>query len=225
MSSEIGVIITSHNREAYLAEAIESVLSQTLQPHDVIVVDDGSTDESVAVARRYGDRVKVIEQANSGCAVARNTGAAAATGTHLAFLDDDDLWPADSLQRRADTLDADPSVDAIFGGVEQFVSPDIPADKAGAFECPPGVQPARLAGSVLIRRPVFDTLGGFDPSAGLIEMIDFFARFSSAGYVQKEIPDLVLRRRIHGSNMVTSQAEMQRQYLKSLRNKLRRPVS
>ncbi|MCA8898184.1 MAG: glycosyltransferase family 2 protein, partial [Hyphomonas sp.] len=90
---KVSVVITSHNREAYLAEAIESVFSQTLQPHEVIVVDDGSTDESVAVAHRYGDRVKVIEQANSGCAVARNTGAAAATGTHLAFLDDDDLWP------------------------------------------------------------------------------------------------------------------------------------
>ena len=92
------VVIPVYNRQDFLGEAIESALQQRLPPADIIVVDDGSTDESCKIARSFGDCVRVIEQDNAGCAVARNRGVAASTSEYIAFLDSDDVWYPWTLQ-------------------------------------------------------------------------------------------------------------------------------
>ena len=92
MLGGISVIIPAFNAERYLAAAIDSVFDQTLQPDEVIVVNDGSTDRTAAVLVGYGDRINVIAQPNGGIAVANNRGVAAASGSFLCFLDADDLW-------------------------------------------------------------------------------------------------------------------------------------
>jgi glycosyltransferase involved in cell wall biosynthesis len=97
----ITAIIPVHNGERHLAEAIQSVLAQTLPPGEIIVVDDGSTDASAAIAQSFGAPVRVLAQPNLGPAAARNLGLAHATGDLLAFLDADDLWTPNKLARQA----------------------------------------------------------------------------------------------------------------------------
>jgi glycosyltransferase involved in cell wall biosynthesis len=110
----VSVIIPSYNCAPYLAEAIDSVLGQTCPPHEVIVVDDGSTDGSLEIARGYGDAVVVVAQENAGVSAARNRGFDLATGDWLALLDADDLWSSDKLERQLSTVKGHSEVVCVF---------------------------------------------------------------------------------------------------------------
>lgn len=110
------VIIPAHNAEGCLAECLDSVLAQTLPPHEVIAINDGSTDGTAAVARRYGDRITYIEQQNTGQGAARNAGLRVATGKHIAFLDADDYWLSGFLQATVAFLEQTPEAVAVSTG-------------------------------------------------------------------------------------------------------------
>jgi glycosyltransferase involved in cell wall biosynthesis len=102
----ISVIIPTFNRGSWLPETVGSVLAQTVPPLEILVVDDGSTDDTQAVCRQFPDPVRYIRQDNAGVGAARNRGAAEARGEWLAFLDSDDLWPADKLEVQLAALEA-----------------------------------------------------------------------------------------------------------------------
>jgi glycosyltransferase involved in cell wall biosynthesis len=104
----VSVVITTYNTGRYLPETLESVFAQTYPSFEVIVVDDGSTDDSVARARAFGDRVRVLTRPHEGLGPARNAGAAEATGEYLAFLDSDDLWVPDALAVQVAQAEAHP---------------------------------------------------------------------------------------------------------------------
>lgn len=118
MNPSFSVIIPAFNSAATLARAIESVQSQTWPAHEIIVVDDGSTDATAKVARHYGDAVRLIQQANSGVSVARNAGATAATGDWLAFLDADDWYEPDRIRLHAEWIAEDATLDCLTGDYE-----------------------------------------------------------------------------------------------------------
>ena len=118
MSVRFSVIIPTFNAAATLARAIESVRAQSWPAHEIIVVDDGSTDATAEVTRQYGAAVRLIQQPNSGVSVARNAGAAAATGDWLAFLDADDWYVVDRIRLHAEWIDADPTLDFLTGDYE-----------------------------------------------------------------------------------------------------------
>lgn len=118
MSPRFSVIIPAFNAAATLARAIESVRAQTWPVHEIIVVDDGSTDATPEVARRFGDAVRLIAQRNSGVSAARNAGAAAATGDWLAFLDADDWYAPDRIALHAAWIEEDPALDCLTGDYE-----------------------------------------------------------------------------------------------------------
>jgi len=221
----VSVIVPLYNDEPYLDEALRSILDQTRPPEQIIVVDDGSTDGSVEVARKYLPRITVLTQANQGAAGARNLGIAAATGDVIAFLDADDLWTADSLQRRLDVLEADPGVDAVYGLVEQFISPDVDAPTRERLHLPEGQTAARFAGAILVRRRVFDRVGVFDPALRVGEMIDWSARLQDSGAKVAVIEDLVMRRRIHGANTMLNKAPGHGDYLRALRASVARKAA
>ena len=113
---QVSAIIPVYNGATYLAEAIESVLAQTYPPLEVIVADDGSTDDSAAVAARFAPAVQVFSQPNTGCGAARNLGVRHARGTHFAFLDADDDWMPGFLEKCVTFLEAHPEAIAVSTG-------------------------------------------------------------------------------------------------------------
>jgi len=107
--ARVSAIIPVYNGAATVAAAIDSALAQSFAALEVIVVDDGSTDATAEVLRRYAGRIRIIERANGGIAAARNSGAAAATGEYLAFLDCDDIWMPTMVARAVAALDREPA--------------------------------------------------------------------------------------------------------------------
>lgn len=136
-SVRFSVIIPVYNQSEYLGTAIESALSQTYPAYEVIVVDDGSTDGSSAVAQSYGHRVRYLRQDNAGVSAARNLGAEAATGDWLAFLDADDWYYSDRLACHARWLSRDQDLDFLTGDYDcrrpdgSFISQSMKACAAG----------------------------------------------------------------------------------------------
>ncbi len=112
--NKVSVIIPNFNRAAIIGETIENMLSQTLPPHEVIIVDDGSTDDSIDVIRKYGNKVILIQQENAGPGAARNAGLKGATGEFIQFMDSDDLASLNKLEVQSKTLVAN-NADIVLG--------------------------------------------------------------------------------------------------------------
>lgn len=221
----VSVIIPVYNDAAYVGAALESVLGQSHPPHQVIVVDDGSTDGSGDIARAFGPGVQVIAQANQGISAARNTGVAAATGEVIAFLDADDLWPAGSLAVRLAALEADPDLAAAYGLVDHFLSPDMDKAQRARTHCPEGASPARFAGAMLVRRETFARIGDFDTGLKVGETIDWVARLNDSGARTTSVERLVMSRRLHGGNTMAQAGMSHSDYLKALRASLARKAA
>lgn len=219
----VSVLIPCYNAAAYLGEAIDSVLAQGIDLHEIVVVDDGSTDGSADAVQTYRDHVLYHRQPNGGISRARNEALALATGDVIAFLDADDLWPAESLAARLNALNGDESLGYVFGLVEQFVSPQTPAalaERHAAQITAPA--PARLAGAMVIRRAVFDAVGGFDESVRVGETIDWISRADHLGIPNRALNRIVLRRRLHSSNTGLTQQASRTDYLAVARAALER---
>src|SRR5262249_3672652 len=159
----VSVIIPVHNYERYLAEAIESVLSQTYQNLEVIVVDDGSTDQSGEVAKSFAGRgVRYCHQVHAGIGPARNKGVELAHGDFLAFLDADDRWPLGKIERQLLAFENDPALEMVFGQALQLQNG--PAWEAAVRHKNPtvaGMVPGMVPGTMLINRHAFARVGEF----------------------------------------------------------------
>ena len=110
----VSVVIPTYNYARYVPEAIDSVLAQSFEELEIIVVDDGSTDKTAEVLRAFGGQLRVIRQERRGLSAARNTGIRAARGQYLAFLDSDDLWLPEKVSLQVARLDAEPEVGLVY---------------------------------------------------------------------------------------------------------------
>lgn len=124
----VSVIIPAYNVEGYLAECLDSVLRQTYRDYELIVVDDGSTDRTVEVARRYGDDLRLIQQPNRGMSGARNTGIRASRGELIAFLDADDVWLPEYLEEQMETYKANGGDCLVFCDVYAWDGRRLPTE-------------------------------------------------------------------------------------------------
>lgn len=196
----ISVIIPVYNAEKYLADAVESVLQQTVQPAEIILVDDGSTDSSVEVAEKFIPHVILIRQKNKGISGARNTGIRHSKGDILAFIDNDDIWPPDHIEKLSALLQERKELHMAFGYVQQFISGDV---KSTSGRIPEGQEIMRgyVAGASLTKKEVFEDVGLFDENLILAEYVDWFARAKEAGYLHDITEHIVLKRRIHTHNI------------------------
>lgn len=216
----ISVVIPCFDAARYVADAIRSVRRQRTAPDvitEVILVDDGSTDDSVAVARAADPALRVISQANAGISAARNAGVLAARGEWIAFLDADDLWTDGSLAARVGLLTARDDLAGVAGAIEQFVSPDVPHHERDAIRLPPAVMAGRLAGALLLRRELFTTVGLFSSQFEVGETIDWVARVETAGFRIGFVDRVVMRRRVHRNNSVQKSQRLKADYLQVLR--------
>jgi glycosyltransferase involved in cell wall biosynthesis len=196
----VSVVIAAYNSEAYIAEAIESVLGQTIPPDEVIVIDDGSSDGTRAVLDRFSGRIVALTQANSGQAVAVNKGLAMARGELIGFCDADDLWTPCKLEMQLALLDRDGKFDAAFGKVQQFVSPDVPEAQRARLKPAVEIMPGELKQCMLIRRAALDRIDPFDETLPATFFIAWLGRAKQSGLKIAHVDDVVVRRRLHLGN-------------------------
>lgn len=224
-SLSVATVIPAFDAEPFLAEAIESVLGQTSPAAEVLIVDDGSHDRTAGIATQYEDRgVRLFRQQNRGAGAARNRGVALTSSPVLAFLDADDLWPRDRLERLLAVLSADHALDGVIGDVECFPSPDMAEADRARLAVPAGTQPGWLPGALLLRRSAWERVAPFDESlANGGEFIDWVSRARAAGVTLRRLEAIVLRRRVHPASMtVRAREALGRSYLEVARAVLAR---
>ena len=181
----VSVIIPTYNRADMVVRAVESVLAQTYQGFEIIVVDDGSTDNTIARLDGFKGRISVIRQERQGVSAARNTGIAAAKGDLLAFLDSDDQWLPDKLALQADFFDRFP--DALICQTEEIwirngrrVNPKNRHKKPSGDVFEPSLHLCLVSPSaVMMRRKLFDLVGLFDENLPACEDYDLWLRVSA----------------------------------------------
>lgn len=206
---KVSVVIPAYNAERYVAEAIESVLAQTRPADEIVVVDDGSTDRTPAILDRLKPRILVVRQENSGPAAALNTAISRATGDHLAFNDADDLWVPEKLARQCALMSERPAIDAVFGAVRQFTSPDW-RHEAPALEPFQQEQRGVCKAAMLIRRSSFNRIGPFDESFRIVDFVGWYGRAVLQSLRIHMLPEVLVLRRIHADNMGRAQRGAER---------------
>ncbi|MGP0073682.1 MAG: glycosyltransferase family 2 protein [Bryobacteraceae bacterium] len=200
MRPSVSVIIPIYNSAKYLREAIASVLAQRHSPLEVLVVDDGSSDNGPELASSYGLQVRVIAIPHRGHPAARNAGIAASTGDFLAFLDADDLWTAHKLDLQLEAFDANPSLELVFGHMQNFISLELTEEERAKIKCNSTVLPGLLQGSMLARRGSFERVGPFAEERSMGDFLDWYGRATLLNLNMHMLPDTLVRRRIHLGN-------------------------
>jgi glycosyltransferase involved in cell wall biosynthesis len=188
----------------------------------VVVVDDGSDDETAAVAESYGDRIHYARQPRSGAGSARNAAVELARGRYLAFLDADDRFLPEKLEHQLAALHADPELDMVFGHVREFVSPELSTEARAAIRPPAAPSPWKAPNLMLIRRDSFDRVGPFATDLSIAETVDWYARATEAGLNELILAEIVLERRLHSSNSGLRERDAHSEYLKVIRASIAR---
>jgi len=221
---KVSVILPVYNGEAYIAEAVRSICAQDAPVHEIVVVDDGSTDGTAKVVSGLDSRIRLLRQPNRGAAAARNSGLAVAVGEVIAFLDADDLWTPHRLSLQLGKLRADPALMLVRGHTQRIRKCDAPSGEAG-WEAVGGPWPALSLGATVVRRQVFDSVGGFDESLALNEDVDWFMRAQQAGIPGLVHDDLVQYYRRHAHNITNDRALNKTFFLRALKNTIARKRS
>ena len=222
MDRLVSVIIPAHNSRRYIVAALESILVQKHRPIEILVVDDGSSDGTSQLMREYAPEVKLIEQQQRGHPAARNVGVRAATGEFLSFLDHDDLWSSDKLERQMASFERNRALDLVFGHIQNFFTPEMPLDDRARVAVP--LRPLRglLQGAMLARRRSFDRVGLFSEERSVGDFLDWYGRALLAGMNVEMLPETVLYRRIHANNFQRIHKHQRGQYLRAVKDLLDR---
>jgi glycosyltransferase involved in cell wall biosynthesis len=194
----VSVVIPVRNGARYIAEAIQSALDQPNADIEVIVIDDGSTDDSARIADAFGKNVRVLRQDPLGSGPARNEGVLASSGALLSFLDADDRFTRIKTAAQLKVLAADPSLDAVFGHARQFISPDTP-EQVTAVRVPREIAAVETPTTMLIRREAFDRVGPY-AAIPVAVTVDWMLRAREAGLRSTMLDEVVYERRIHEHN-------------------------
>jgi len=199
----ISCIVPVFNGERYLREALDSILAQTYRSLEVIVADDGSTDSTATVVTSYGCRIRYFRQINQGPAAARNLGLHIARGDYMAFLDADDLWHSEKLERQLTRFLARAELDYCVAHAQNFWIRELSEerDRFRDHRIAKGL-PAYVTGSLLVRRELLTRIGFFDPSLGHGDSMEWFLRAAEHGAVGELMSDVLLYRRLHHTNRV-----------------------
>jgi glycosyltransferase involved in cell wall biosynthesis len=196
------IIITCYNYGRYLAEAIESALAQTLPADEIIIVDDGSTDDSLNVARGYADRpgVQIITQSNQGAVAACNTGIHASTGDYFLRLDADDHLDPHYLERTVTLLASHPTIGYVYTGHHRFGAYEQ-AVTAAAFDRKKLALRPYFVGTALMRRAAFDAAGGYSPDmVKAYEDWDLYLTMAERGWLGMALPEVLYHYRQHSGS-------------------------
>lgn len=199
--SLVSIIMPAYNASAFIADAIRSILAQKHRPLEVIVVDDGSTDDTAAIVATFGDPVRYHWQANAGPPNARNRGLALTSGEFVSFLDADDLFEPNKLAQQLPRVKDNPSVEVVLGGLRHFDQGDPTGGCFHAAPMPHGDQITLQLSCGLFRRSAFDRVGRFDETMQQCDDWDWFMRARELGIGLLLHRDAVVNHRLHGGNI------------------------
>ena len=215
----ISVIIPVYNGARFLEEAIANVLAQQYPSLEIIVVDDGSTDDPASVLARLPVDVRYFRQENAGAAAARNRGIKDASGDLIAFLDVDDLWPVNNLRVLLDVLSGDAAADVAHGrGQLTQYQPGATGEYLGN----PGESFPYYIGAGLYRRRAFERVGLFDAELRYGEDSDWFNRAYECKLPIHRLNEVTLFVRRHDSNMTRGKTLVERNLIRIVKKQLER---
>jgi glycosyltransferase involved in cell wall biosynthesis len=209
-TTAVSVIIPTYNRGWIIKEAIDSVMAQDYRDFELIIVDDGSTDNTPDILHSYRDKILVFGQENQGVSAARNRGLAAASGDLIAFLDSDDLWLPQKLKRQVDFFNSNP--DAFICQTEEIwirnnirVNPKKRHKKPRGMIFEPSLALCLVSPSaVMIRASLFEEVGRFDETLPACEDYDLWLRMSCRYPVYLIDTPLIIKRGGHNDQLSSS---------------------
>ncbi len=214
---KISIVLPCYNRVHLIGQALVSILAQTLAPHEIIIVDDGSSDDLAGYLATFYPQVRLIRQPNAGPAAARNTGFHAATGDLIALWDSDDLCPPTRLEVERDLFVKYPELDFVFGNEAKFTKDQAPVPcwqnhglQTGPIDALAAIQ-AKVnipTSSVMMRRSAVWAVGGMDESLRLCEDFDLWVRMAKNGANFGIVNEVLAHRRIHSGNLVNQRLEL-----------------
>jgi glycosyltransferase involved in cell wall biosynthesis len=222
----VSVIIPVYNSAKYIQKAIDSVLDQTYSNYEIIVVDDGSTDETRQKLQSYRDKIRYVFQENQGSATARNTGIKLAKGDLVAFLDSDDFWSMpEKLDKQVACFQGNPDLGGIntgwkiVDGAGKHIKTVQPWDKAPKLDLETWLKKkCVLTSAMMFRRSWLEKIGGFDPELRQSHDVDLILRLSLAGCKTEWLKEETVCYRQHDSN-TTKDSLKQAKYLQAVLDK------
>jgi glycosyltransferase involved in cell wall biosynthesis len=194
----VSVVIPVRDMGRYLGEALRSVFAQDYRPIEVIVVDDGSTDDSAEVAASFPE-VICLRQARLGVPIARNFGIAQARGAFVAFQDADDIWDPGKLSIQMKWMLKHPETGYVAAFYRNFLEPGVTRPTWVKEEQLANAQKGGIS-NLLVRRSVFETIGVFDTGQEFGADLDWVMRVKDARIAAEILPDVLVSRRIHAGN-------------------------
>jgi glycosyltransferase involved in cell wall biosynthesis len=201
----VSAVLIVRNGARFLERALESVRAQSYRRFEIIVVDGGSTDGSVALARARDD-VRLVFQQRTGIAEAYNTGIDAARGEFIAFLSYDDLWHPEKLALQVAFLRTHPEVRYTVSMLRYFLEPGCELPRGIRPELLEGEHVGRVMETLVARRALFEEVGGFDPEFRIANDVDWFARVRDSGVPGAVLPEVLLLKRVHDANTSSNEA-------------------
>lgn len=218
----ISVVVPVYQGERFLDAALVSIRDQTRPADQVVVIDDGSTDGSATIALRMAEdwpALHVLRRANGGLSTALNDGISAASGDLVTFLDADDVMVPTRLEQQARHLRDNPDVDLVYGREEVLVEDGV---SAPAWIRPgDDGKPRPYMMSLMVHRAAFERVGEFDPSLAMSQDLDWMVRARATGLRMDVLDTVLIRRRMHGENMVYDTTAVRHGMLRTLRSRLR----
>lgn len=217
----VSVILIVKNGADHIAEALGSITESAIRPLEILVVDGGSTDDTVVIAEEF-EGVRILRQASEGIANAYNEGIASAEGDLVAFISHDDRWLPGKLDRQVAYMVDNPdlllSVTHIQHYLEEGETPP-PGFRMDLLEKP---VPGLLMETLMARPVLFQEVGGFDPDFTVGEDTDWYARVKDAGIEIGILPETLTMKRVHSSNSSLTTPKISRILLQAMRRSIHR---
>jgi len=196
----VTVIMPAYNCERFVGEALSSLIREEYSPLEIIVIDDGSTDETACIINGFKE-VFYVYQEHLGVSVARNTAIALSKGEFIAFLDSDDIWLTGWLYDAVTDFLLNPDLDYLMGMHETFFEEDFVAPAEIRQVWMDDDKNPHATGVIMARRDCFERIGGFNVTMVPNEDVDWLVRASDHGLTMKRVPFNMMKKRMHGWNL------------------------
>ncbi len=221
----ISCIMPVYNGREFIGEALDSIFAQTRAPFEVVVVDDGSTDDTVEVVRATGHPVTILQQPNRGAPTARNAGIRASSGELITFLDSDDIALPEKLRLQAEAFEGRPDLDICVGHAINFWMDELVEEQESVYKDHRRSRPlpAYVTSGLMIRRELFDRVGLFNEKFRHGDTAEWMLRAREGKAVETLIDDVLFRRRMH-EGMITRRrnTDCQDDFMRILKGRLDR---